>query len=338
MKNLRLFTLLTILVLVFAACSSATPETAKAPAESGSKTEEKTETKEEAPAPAAATATPKPAESEAPVIKEGESTTEDVVREVSQYNEAPMLAEMVAAGELPPVDERLPKDVQVIDVTDSIGQYGGTWHAVTWWPGAGNIKMAMYDPPIRWKPDYSGYEPGLAKKYEWSEDGTSITFHFREGLKWSDGAPFTMDDMKFWWEDIATNEDYKLIQVPWWGFKKDGTPMDVEFPDDYTMVFRWDTPQWVTPYILAQGYWEWEPLMKPKHFLSKYHPKYNPDATYDQLEAIDKWHETEGYPTLMAWYVQSFTAGEKNFVGSQSVLLENRPRRQPIALSRLRPS
>ena len=42
------------------------------------------------------------------------------------YHEAPMLAAMVKAGQLPPVDERLPSNPKVVEPYDSIGQYGGT--------------------------------------------------------------------------------------------------------------------------------------------------------------------------------------------------------------------
>jgi peptide/nickel transport system substrate-binding protein len=229
------------------------------------------------------------------------------------YGEAPMLAEMVAAGQLPPVEERLPvpEDIFVVEPVDGIGQYGGTWHEVTWEDGIPNIKMVLYDPPIRWLPDYSGYGPGLAKSFEWSEDGTEVTWHFREGVRWSDGEPFTMEDMQFWWEDIAKNPDYRVVLVPWWGYNLDLTPMEVTFPDDYTMVMKWDRPQWITPYIVAQGFWEWEPLMKPKHYLSQFHPDYNPDATYEQLDLIDRWHQNPDYPTLFAWHVESYTPGER---------------------------
>ncbi|HEY65443.1 MAG TPA: hypothetical protein G4O02_12830 [Caldilineae bacterium] len=255
-------------------------------------------------------ATPTPA---APVeaIKAEEATPTPVPVEVSKYNEAPMLAELVKQGKLPPVDERLPEDIDVVPVQESIGQYGGTWHAVTWDPQLPNIKMWLYDPPIRWKPDYTGYGPGLAYKYEWSEDGKTVTLYFRKGVKWSDGEPFTMEDLKFWWEDLATNEDYKVIQVPWWGWKSTGEPMDVEFPDDYTMVMKWDTPQWITPYILAQGFWEWQPLMKPKHYLKQFHPKYNPDSDYDTLEQIDRWWENPDYPVLFAWRTVEYIPGER---------------------------
>jgi len=47
--------------------------------------------------------------------------------EVGKYQEAPLLAEMVAKGELPPVDERLPENPFAIEGLDGIGNYGGTW-------------------------------------------------------------------------------------------------------------------------------------------------------------------------------------------------------------------
>jgi len=256
-------------------------------------------------------AKPTPAPTEVPTEAPAEKPTEAPPTEVpSAYNEAPMLADKVAAGELPPVDERLPEEPVVIPVVESVGQYGGTWHNVTWWPGCGNIKMVLYDPPVRWKADYTGYEPGLAESYEWSDDGKTITFKFRKGIKWSDGEPFTTEDLKFWWEDLAQNPDYKTVQVPWWARNSDGSPITMEFPDDYTWVLHFDTPQWIMPYVLAQGFWEWEPLMKPKHFLTQWHPKYTEGADYDTLDQMDRWFETPGYPCLMAWCLKEFTPGE----------------------------
>jgi peptide/nickel transport system substrate-binding protein len=241
---------------------------------------------------------------------------------ISMYNEAPMLADMVAAGDLPPVEDRLPvaEDIQVITPVDSIGEYGGTWFNVTWGDDPGNIRMVTYDPPVRWKPDYTGYEPGLVKAWEYNADGTELTWHFREGVKWSDGEPFTMEDMKFWWEDLANNPDIGFITAPWWGFDANADLMTVTFPDDYTMVMNWGTPQWITTYIVAQGFWEWEPMMRPKHFLSQFHPTYNADADpeYTELDANKNWFQTPGYPTLFAWYLKEYTAGE-------SFLMERNP-------------
>jgi len=229
---------------------------------------------------------------------------------VTMYNEAPMLAEKVTAGELPNVDERLPVDPTIIEPVESVGEYGGTFHAVTWWGEGGNILMWLYEPPVRWKADLTGYEPGLAT-YEWSEDGQTFTLHFKKGMKWSDGEPFTMADIKFWWEDLAKNEDVKFITIPWYMYKSDKTtPIDMEFPDDYTWVWKSDQAMWIAPYILAQGFWEWRPIMQAKHFLEEYHPKYNADATYEELEEMQTLHTSVGKPCLFAWCLKEYTAGE----------------------------
>ena len=255
-------------------------------------------------------------EVEKEVVVEVEKIVEvTAVPVVSKYNEAPMLAGLVATGELPPVDERLPKDVQVIDVYESIGQYGGIWHTITWNASdPGNIKMKLYDPPWRWKPDYSGYESGLAKSFEMNDACTELTWHFREGIKWSDGEPFIPKvDFGFWWNDLVLDEDFKVVTVPWYLFQADGsTPMDVEFPDDYTMVWKNFKPNCIAPYIVAQGFWEFEPLITPKHYLSQFHPKYNSDVTdYEDLEQKRKWVENPAFPVLFAWHVESFTAGAR---------------------------
>ncbi len=55
-------------------------------------------------------------------------------------------------------------------------------------------------------------KPGLAKSWDVSEDGLIWTFHLRKGLKWSDGAPFTADDVVFTFNDIAYNDK---IQTDW---------------------------------------------------------------------------------------------------------------------------
>jgi peptide/nickel transport system substrate-binding protein len=274
--NKRLFLLLSMLVvlsMLFAACGQTTEEPTMEPMPDVEKTDEP-----QAPA--------------------------------TLYNEAPMLTEKVIAGDLPPVDDRLPKNPTIIEPVESIGEYGGTFHAVTWWGEGGNILMWLYDPPIRWKADLTGYEPGLAT-YEWSDDGMTFTMHFKEGMRWSDGEPFTMEDIQFWWEDMAKNEDVKFNTIPWYMYKSDGvTPIDMEFPDDYTWVWKSDQAMWVSPYILAQGFWEWRPIMLAKHFLEPYHPTYNADATFEELEEMSRLHTSAGMPCLFAWCLEEYTAGE----------------------------
>lgn len=264
----------------------------------------------EAPAPTEAPAEP----TQAPAEVEEATATPVPEPEVGMYNEAPMLAEMVAAGELPPVEDRLPAEPAVVPVTESIGQYGGTWNAMTWnVADPGNIKMKLYDPLWRWKPDYTGYEAGLAESWEMNDACTELTWHLREGIKWSDGEPFTTEDLQFWWEDLALNEDFKVVAVPWYAYQADGTtPMDVTFPDDYTMVWSNFKPNCIVPYIIAQGFWEFEPLHAPKHYLSQFHPTYDSSVTsYEDLELKRKWWENPDFPVLFAWRVESYTPGER---------------------------
>ncbi|MCJ7656860.1 MAG: ABC transporter substrate-binding protein, partial [Candidatus Atribacteria bacterium] len=117
------------------------------------------------------------------------------------YQEAPQLAELVQAGKLPPVEERLPEEPLIVKPVEGIGKYGGTWRR-----GFTGIKdyhafgRQVYDPILRWPRDpRDPVQPGLAKEWEWADGGKTLTLHLREGLKWSDGYPFTTKDITFWW-------------------------------------------------------------------------------------------------------------------------------------------
>ncbi len=217
------------------------------------------------------------------------------------YKQSPMLDSMG----LPPVEERISANPLVTQPREAVGKFGGTLRTVTWWPEAGNVQLMISEPPIKWKEDLTGYEPALAEAYEWSDDGLTFTLHMRKGVKWSDGEPYTSDDWKFWWEDMAKNEDYKTISVPGYMRNTDGSPITLEYPDESTVVWKSDRPQWIAPYFLAQGYWEFmgpSAKMKPAHYLKKYHPTYDSTKTYDDLTTIDKWQQTPGYPSVMAYY------------------------------------
>jgi len=257
-----------------------------------------------APAPEAPAAQPTNTSAPAAAIEVSEATpTPVVLAEGAQYKQAPMLDGM----DLPPVEERLPLEPLVTQPYESVGRYGGTLHTASWWPEYGNVLLYFaVDAPIKWKADLTGYEPALVKSYEWSDDGLTFTMHLREGLKWSDGAPYTSEDWRFYWEDLAKNPDYRVVNVPGYLRKTDGSPIDMEFPDEYTVVWKSDKPQWIAPYYMAQGFWEFAgPMMKPAHYLKQYHPDYTAGAQYADLEAIDKWMQTPGYPCLFAWCLDS---------------------------------
>lgn len=251
-------------------------------------------------------ATEPPAATQAPATQAPGATEEPgtEVPEVTTFNEAPELADMVAAGDLPPVEERLPDEPVVTEVVESIGQYGGTLHTASWWPEVGNVQLYFaVEAPIKWKADLTGYEPGLVESYEWSEDGMTFTMHLRPGLKWSDGEPYTTADWDFWWNQFANNPDQKLWTIPAYLRNADGTPIDISFPDEYTVVWQSsDRPLWIDPYFMAQGFWEFARwFMKPAHFLEQYHPEITSGVTWEDWNTADKWWQTPGFPCLFAW-------------------------------------
>jgi peptide/nickel transport system substrate-binding protein len=269
---------LTILVLLVSACQTATP------------TSEVVKTEP-----------PQPTDTRPAIQQQDATDTPAPTVEVSTYSQAPMLDGM----DLPPVDERLPENPLVTAPLESIGKYGGTLHTASWWPEAGNVQLYFaVEAPIKWKADLTGYEPALVESYEWSEDGKTFTLHMRKGLKWSDGEPYTSADWKFMWEDMSypNNPDHKVWTIPAYLQNSDGTPITMEFPDEYTVVWKSDKVQWIAPYYMAQGFWEFaKNMMKPAHYLKQFHPKYTPDKTYEDLKTADQWWQTPDYPCLFAW-------------------------------------
>jgi len=240
------------------------------------------------------------------VVKQATDTPVPTLAPQMVYKQAPMLDALVAAGTLPKVEERLPKDVSVIKPRESIGTYGGTLNTASWWPEYGNVQLYFaVEAPIMWKEDLTGYEPALVKSYEWSADGKTFTFHMREGLKWSDGVPYTSADWKFYWEDMANNSDYKGqgSGVAAYMRNADGTPITLTFPDDYTIVWTSkDRPLFIDPFFLAQGFWEFaNNKMMPAHYLKQFHPKYDTTKTYADLDSHAKYWLNPDFPCLFAW-------------------------------------
>jgi peptide/nickel transport system substrate-binding protein len=260
-----------------------------------------------------AAATEAPA-TEAPATQ---AATEAPVVEVSALAEAPDLAAQVTAGTLPPVEERLPDEPVVTTPVESVGKYGGTLHSASWWPEVGNVQLYFaVEAPIKWKSDLTGYEAALVESYEWSDDGKTFTMHMRPGLKWSDGEPYTTADWQYWWDDFAKNPDQKIWTIPAYLRNTDGTPIDMEFPDEYTIVWKSkDRGLWIDPYFMAQGFWEFaKNFMKPAHYLKEYHPNYTTTGkTWEDYTNQDKWWQTPGYPCLFAWCLTELSSDGQNY-------------------------
>ncbi len=214
-----------------------------------------------------------------------------------KFNEAPMLAEMVKAGVLPPVEERVPEEPLVIKPVEGIGQYGGTLHESALGPrqywdlthGTCEMYMCQVDNTA------SMVYPDIAKGYELSEDKKTLTIYLRKGMKWSDGQPFTADDIMFWWEDEANNAELSPAgPSSWW--KIGGEFPKFEKVDDWTLRIYFAAP--FPPIAGLMTNWNTIQTLfyDPKHYLKKWHIKYNPDA--DKLakeEGYDHWWQAYAY-------------------------------------------
>lgn len=250
---------------------------------------------------------------------------------LDSYNQAPSLDAFVADGTLPPVEERLPAEPAVYltsGMSDGIGVYGGIWRGFSACPTNGYNTMSSgismgwfgiesytdrYNALVKTGPLFRVNQdiepmPNLAKSWEWSDDGMSITFHLIEGAFWSDGHPFTADDVVFSWEayvedpNVQTGRD--LDSWTW-----DDQTADMVKVDDYTV--RVDFPvekpldMW---YLINEGNFR----AMPMHKLAEFHPAFStadPLPTYDDFD--NAWTpETLPLVTMGPWVVTEYKTDE----------------------------
>jgi peptide/nickel transport system substrate-binding protein len=208
------------------------------------------------------------------------------------YSENPDIADLNtelngADADLPPVEERLPSEPLVIQPYIEIGKYGGRLRGISKSPesGTSDFLSTRHVNLFRMSDDLMTIVPEVAKGWEFNDDYTELTVFLREGHKWSDGEPFTAEDIEFWFNDIHLNKDYFDEVSSFWVYG--GEPMKVEAIDDTTVKFSFaaPAPNFVT--FMAITYRQpWQ----PKHFLSQFHPEYNPDANANaQANGFDDW-------------------------------------------------
>lgn len=281
------------------------PTTAPAPSSSASSVAPTT----------APTAAPKPtvAPTAAPKLGStlvGKLEGPTIIRDVSQFpktfKEAPMLAELVKAGKLPPVEKRLPDpaDLMVIKPLKEIGKYGGNWRRAFTGPADhenGN-RINSADKILHF--DYTGNKivPALAKDWKVSDDGKTITIYLRKGAKWSDGQPFTANDFIFWYEDVYLNK--ALVATPFFEFQINGKDGVMKKVDDYTVEFVFPEPYPYFVYILAgstsmgagfatRGAFQTNGgAYCPAHYLKQFLPKYSSEEAANakaKAAGFDNW-------------------------------------------------
>ena len=114
--------------------------------------------------------------------------------------EPPALAALVQQGKLPPAAQRLPKAPLAVKPVERVGVHGGTWRAALRGTADQSYlrRLVSYDSLVRWDAQAQSFVPNLAESWTVTPDARSYTFRLREGVRWSDGAPFSAADIVYW--------------------------------------------------------------------------------------------------------------------------------------------
>jgi len=220
------------------------------------------------------------------------------------FSDNPLFADRVKAGQLPPVAQRLPAEPMVVLPYQECGRYGGVLRGTSRALESGTSEVLSWRQVnlVRLADDLATIVPNVAKSFSWSDDRRTITFVLRRGHKWSNGVPFTTDDVVFYFDDLIKNKDLHPTVPGVW--RVGGKPVEVEKVDAETFKLHFAGPHPGLLHYLSTGGSFFSPYA-PKHFYEKYHIKYNPNADADAKAAgaenwvkrfkqvWDKWGDTE---------------------------------------------
>jgi peptide/nickel transport system substrate-binding protein len=240
------------------------------------------------------------------VVVEKEKVVEKIVTATPEaLSEAPLLADMVSQGKLPAAVDRLPANPRVIIPEDRVGVYCDTLRrctlGVSGYIAVNQYHEALFEHPY---PDWTSgpVEPNLAESWEFSGDGAVLTVYLRKGTKWSDGEPFTAEDIRFLWEDIWLEE--QAPQGPPGAVKVDGEVPGLTVVDDFTLEFTFPRAFYYAEKNFASlAEWAW-----PKHYMEQFHPKYTSGATWETYGENTDWWAGRGGATLQAWMLEDYQA------------------------------
>jgi len=250
--------------------------------------------------------------------------------------EAPDLAKLVADGKLPKLADRLPEKPLIVQPTEKVGTYGGTLRRGLRGSADHNgiLRMVGNQGLVRWNFAFTEVLPGVAERWEVNATATEFTFYLRKGMKWSDGKPFTADDVLFSVDDCAKNTElFKSVPS---ALAIGGKACNVEKINETTVKFTFAGPfalfleQMATP--LGQY-----PTLFAKHYCGQFHPKYNANvadlvkqanlsnwadlfrAKCGDVEIPSRWGNADK-PTLEPWVISEPYVG-----GATRVVMKRNP-------------
>ena len=230
------------------------------------------------------------------------------------YIEPPMFEPLVAAGALPAVAERLPTRPRVVPMDGEkkrIGRHGGQWRMlihrskdVKMFAVYGYARLVCYTEALDLVPD-------IAEAVT-VDEGRVFTIELRKGHRWSDGHPFTSEDFRYYWEDVARNEELSPSGPPR-ALLVDGEPPVFEVIDATTIRYTWSRPNpFFLPALAAAA-----PLYiyRPAHYLKQFHARYKTagEAEATKSSRLRNWaaehnnndnlykFDNPDLPTLQPW-------------------------------------
>lgn len=235
-----------------------------------------------------------------------------------------MLAEMVAAGTIPALEERLPQNPYTPPhVWLTPGKYGGVMNKTynNEWGITGFIHEMQYGSSLlRYLKDGLAIGPGLAESWESNADTSKWTFKLREGVKWSDGEPFTTTDIMYWWEytvggngkEAAEFGEIKPINAPPDEARSgSGSLMTMNAVDDFTFEMVFDSPAPLTADRVAM----WTNMfigpawVMPRHYLEQFNPILTKSNADFELHSQKFNHNNPEIPRLTGWKLDTFESG-----------------------------
>jgi peptide/nickel transport system substrate-binding protein len=229
---------------------------------------------------------------------------------VFAQTEAPMLRLDVNTGKLPPLDKRLPQPPLVVQM-ENMGKHGGTLHSIVGRSRDtrllvvyGYARLVGYDRNLKLVPD-------ILESFE-AQEGRIFTLKLRKGHRWSDGQPFTTEDFRYYWEDVANNKELSPTGPPK-DLLVDGQQPKFEVLSDTVVRYTWHKPN---PHFLPRQAGA-SPLFiyRPAHYLKPLHKKYSDKVRKADADgtAKRKWSATHNradnlyesdnpdLPTLQPW-------------------------------------
>jgi peptide/nickel transport system substrate-binding protein len=234
--------------------------------------------------------------------------------------EAPMLADLVKAGKLPALDQRLPKNPMVMTGYEGIGNYGGTWRRAFQGVSDVNGPTKVLDRCWAWFDKNLNLIPRQLESWSVSPDAKVWTIKMRQGIKWSDGkAEYTTDDIAYWYQYEIQNKKLWPGTVTQWT-NKDKSFVKFEATDKYTATFTYTRPTPLLMYNMTRyGNGnvpsQWPSPVTPSHYMKQFHEDLAPDK--DALAADIKKSGFADWQTYYMQYKRSWTANpEKPTIGA----------------------